>query len=67
MSQMPELVDIGERVGALPHHGLYGGMQGTVVEVHRPGAASEVECTDAHGQALALLALRSRVETEDAS
>lgn len=67
MSRMPARCDRIELVVALPQHGLYAGMQGTVGEVHRPGAASEVECTDAHGQALALLALRSRVETADAS
>ena len=56
---MPELFDIIELVVDLPHHGLYAGMQGTVVEVHRPGAAYEVEFTDEHGTALALLALRT--------
>jgi len=56
---MPELLDIIDLVVDLPQHGLYAGMQGTVVEGHRPGAAYAVELTDAHGQALALLTLRT--------
>ena len=55
---MPELFDVVELIVDLPEKGLYVSMQGTIVEVHRDGAAYEVEFTDEQGEALNFLALR---------
>jgi hypothetical protein len=55
---MPELFDVVELIVNLPEHGLYAGMQGTIVEIHQDGAAYEVEFTNEQGEALNFLALR---------
>lgn len=55
---MPEMFEVVARVVDLPPEGLYAGRQGTLVEIHRAGAAYEVEFTDAQGQALNLRALQ---------
>jgi hypothetical protein len=55
---MPELFDVVELIVDLPEQGLYAGMQGTIVEVHKEGVAYEVEFSDERGEALNLVALR---------
>lgn len=55
---VPELFDIVELIVDLPEQGLYAGMQGTIVELHKGGAAYEVEFADEQGQALNFLALQ---------
>ncbi len=57
--QDTNLFDVVELIVDLPQHGLYAGMQGTVLEVHGDGKAFEVEFNDEQRQTLNFLALSS--------
>ena len=55
--QDADLFDVVELVVDLPQHGLYAGMQGTVLDAHDAGGAFEVEFSDEQGRAIIFLAL----------
>ncbi|MCA9927581.1 MAG: DUF4926 domain-containing protein [Anaerolineales bacterium] len=58
MIQKPELYDGVELLVDLPEYGLFAGMQGTVIDIHRQDAAYEVEFANQQGEAINFVALR---------